>query len=102
MPRPGRTVTLGGMVIAQLVQEVRDLLAGAAAGRGGALVLLGEPGIGRSAMLDAAAAAAAATGFTVLAAPGYADESAVPYGALRRLPRRTAPAAGDGPVLCLL
>jgi DNA-binding CsgD family transcriptional regulator len=102
MPPAGSEATLGGMVIAQLVQEVRDLLAGAAAGRGGALVLRGEPGIGRSSAL--AAAAAAATGFTVLTAPGYPDETAVEFGGLYRLLAALPGGAGarDRPVLCLL
>ncbi|GAA2094762.1 LuxR family transcriptional regulator [Kitasatospora saccharophila] len=59
------------------------LLAAAAGGRAGALVLRGEPGIGKSALLDAAAAGAA--GWRVLRAAGVESEARLPYAVLSQL-----------------
>lgn len=66
-------------------QAVTDLLTRAAAGHGGALLLQGELGLGKTTLLGYADAAAAAGGFTVLATAGLADEAALPYAALQRL-----------------
>ncbi|MFC7532799.1 AAA family ATPase [Actinoplanes sp. GCM10030250] len=83
------------MVDAPSVQKVRlcgraadlaaigRLLATAAAGNSGALVLTGAPGEGRSALLGAVAHSA--RGWTVLGAPGCADERDLPYAGLQNL-----------------
>lgn len=59
------------------------MLAGARDGRGGGLVLRGEPGIGKSTLLDHAAARAA--GFRVLRTAGVEPETELGYAALHRL-----------------
>ncbi|MBB4740943.1 DNA-binding CsgD family transcriptional regulator [Actinoplanes octamycinicus] len=76
------------------MQEVERLLHSAAAGQGGALVLCGAPGSGRSTLLRAALRHAA--GWTVHTVPGHAAERSFPCAALRRLTDRiTWPAARD-------
>ncbi|ROR44951.1 helix-turn-helix transcriptional regulator [Kitasatospora cineracea] len=69
---------------------VDQLLAAAGGGRAGALVLRGEPGIGKSALLDAAASAAA--GWRVLRAAGVESEARLPHAVLSQL---LAPALGE-------
>ena len=64
---------------------IARLLEGARAGRGGALVLRGEPGAGKSALL--AAAAGQAEGMTVLSAAGAEAETTLAYAALHQLLR---------------
>jgi len=59
------------------------LLADARARRSGALILAGEPGIGKTALLDAAVARAG--DLRVLRSAGVAADAALPFGALRRL-----------------
>ncbi|MGF1432274.1 AAA family ATPase, partial [Kitasatospora sp. LaBMicrA B282] len=59
------------------------LLAGAREGRSGALVLRGEPGIGKSALLEYAAEQA--DGFTVLRATGVESEADLPFAGLHLL-----------------
>ena len=82
---------------------VDRLLAQARAGHGGVLALVGEPGIGKSALLDYAAGCAA--GFRVLRARGIEAESEIPFaglgellrpvlGALDRVPAPQAAALG--------
>jgi DNA-binding CsgD family transcriptional regulator len=83
------------MEVASRVQEVilrgrstelaaaTGLIAAAGAGRGGVLVVCAPAGMGRSALLHAAAATA--TGFTVLRAAGHRDETTIAYGGLQRL-----------------
>ncbi len=61
------------------------LLEAARAGGGGGLVLRGEPGIGKSALLDAAAARAADAGMRVLRAVGVEGEASLGYAALHQL-----------------
>jgi DNA-binding CsgD family transcriptional regulator len=61
-----------------------DLLAGAAAGRSGALVITGEPGIGKTALLDHAASATAAR---LLRATGAESEAELPFAGLQLLLR---------------
>ncbi|MGY1833120.1 AAA family ATPase [Geodermatophilus sp. SYSU D01180] len=70
--------------IAALVDE-------AWAGRGGALVLVGSPGVGKSALL--ADAVARADGMTVLRTQGLESESPLAFAALQRLLR---PVMADG------
>ncbi|WP_028063673.1 ATP-binding protein [Solirubrobacter soli] len=53
--------------------------------RGGALLLRGEPGIGKSALLSAAAASAAARGLRVLRATGVQSEARLPFAGLHQL-----------------
>ncbi|MFB9371453.1 helix-turn-helix transcriptional regulator [Kitasatospora albolonga] len=60
--------------------ELAGRLAGARAGRGSALVLWGEPGIGKSALMERAAAGA--EGFTVLGCRGSRMESGLAFAAL--------------------
>ncbi|MFJ5216292.1 AAA family ATPase [Streptomyces sp. NPDC088354] len=72
------------------------LLDAARTGRGRALLLSGEPGSGRSALLGAAAATAAAAGFTVLGTAGTPAETAVPLAGLQRM---LLPVAGRLPEL---
>lgn len=54
---------------------------------GGALVLYGEPGIGKSRLLAAAAALARERGFTVLSATGVQSEAHLPFAGLHQLLR---------------
>ena len=56
--------------------ELTDVVAGAAAGRGGAAFVLGEAGIGKSRLLNAAGDIARSRGMTVLR--GRAGDSPVP------------------------
>ncbi len=53
--------------------------------RGSALVLRGEPGIGKSVLLDAACASARERGLRILVTAGVETESALPYAGLHRL-----------------
>src|SRR5437773_3281381 len=82
------------------VQErsaIGAVLAAAAAGEGGALILYGQPGVGTTALLRVAAGT---PGFTTVWVGGDETESALPFAALHRLvhglrdvaPRRTHPA----------
>jgi len=63
---------------------IRSFLA-AAATRGGALLLSGEPGVGKTALLEAAASAAATAGFRVLRAAGAEFEADVGFSGLNQL-----------------
>jgi AAA ATPase domain len=60
-----------------------DLISDAAGGRGGALVLEGEPGVGKTALLDDAAGRASR--LCVLRVAGVQSELALPYAALHQL-----------------
>jgi DNA-binding CsgD family transcriptional regulator len=62
---------------------LRGLLSGARTGSGGSLVLSGQPGIGKSALLEAARPDA--SGFLMLRATGYEAESQLPYAGLHLL-----------------
>jgi len=64
---------------------VAAVLDGARAGRGRSLVLLGDPGVGKSALL--ADAVARAEGMTVLRTQGVESESPLAFAALQRLLR---------------
>lgn len=66
-------------------RELDRLLAAARSGRSGVLALVGEAGIGKSALL--AAAAATASGMQVLRARGVEAEGEVPFGGLLELLR---------------
>ena len=62
---------------------IERLLDGARQGRSGVLVLRGEPGIGKSALLDHAAGAA--EGFRVIRAGGVEYEAELPFAGLHLL-----------------
>jgi DNA-binding CsgD family transcriptional regulator len=68
------------------LEVLGELLGDALTGRGGALAVVAGPGMGKSALLEAAAARAG-RGFRVLRARGIRQESAVPYAGLHRLLR---------------
>jgi predicted ATPase len=70
-------------------REVRALteLAGKAAKAGQALVVIGDPGIGKSALLGAARDAARAAGFGVLSATGVESEAQLPFAGLHQILR---------------
>ena len=65
--------------------RITELLAGARNGTSGRLVLVGEPGIGKSALLEFAAAEA--DGFEIARARGVESEAELPFGALFELLR---------------
>ncbi|MDX6490848.1 MAG: hypothetical protein QOD43_1093, partial [Gaiellaceae bacterium] len=71
----GREAELG--VLAALVDDVRD--------RGSALLLRGEPGIGKSALLAVAIAQATDHGMQVLSCVGVQSEAHLPFGGLHQL-----------------
>ncbi len=64
---------------------IGEMLGEARRSRSRALVLSGEPGVGKSALLDAARADAA--GMTVLVAQGIQSEAELPFAALHQLLR---------------
>lgn len=64
--------------------RLAETIAGARAGRGGAVVVAGEAGIGKSALLEDALVQAA-SGCTVLRASGAEFEQELPYAALHQL-----------------
>ncbi|MGW2090587.1 helix-turn-helix transcriptional regulator [Promicromonospora sukumoe] len=65
------------------IRRVGDLTEAARAGQGGALVLRGEAGIGKSALLDRARRSA--SGFRVVAVSGSEYEAELPFAALHQL-----------------
>lgn len=67
------------------VRRLDLVIAGVRAGRGDAVAVTGEPGVGKTALL--ARLAARAPGLTVLSASGAASEAALPYAALGDLLR---------------
>lgn len=81
-PAPDRTVLLGRD---RHREAIAALLAGAVGGTGGALVLVGAPGVGKTALLDAAALCAEADGMTVLRGTGVRSEMDLPYAGLHQL-----------------
>jgi DNA-binding CsgD family transcriptional regulator len=89
---PAATTTLVGRE-RELV-AIEALLDGAGE-RGGALLLRGEPGIGKSALLAEAARCAAAGGLRVLSAAGVQSEANLPFAGLHQLLRPVL--SGDGP-----
>ncbi|HKU40517.1 MAG TPA: serine/threonine-protein kinase, partial [Polyangiales bacterium] len=73
--------------------QLRERLRGLHAGRGGVVWIAGEPGVGRSRMLAAAALEAKLAGAAVASA--RADGSAQPYGMLRQLLAGLGPVSGE-------
>ena len=63
-------------------RRIDDALAQARAGASAALALTGDPGIGKTTLLDYAAAQAAASGMQVLRARGVESEAQIPFGSL--------------------
>jgi DNA-binding CsgD family transcriptional regulator len=59
--------------------------------RGGALVVRGDPGIGKTAMLAAASAAASSKGVSVLRTAGAQSETGLPFAGLHQLLRPVLP-----------
>jgi DNA-binding CsgD family transcriptional regulator/GNAT superfamily N-acetyltransferase len=66
-------------------QEIGQVLAQARSGASAALALVGEPGIGKTALLDYAASQA--TGMLLLRARGIESEAQIPFGSLLELIR---------------
>lgn len=64
-------------------RQVVDLVAHARNGRGGAIVVVGEPGIGKTSLLQAVASRA--MGVRVLGVTGYEAEQTMPFAAVHRL-----------------
>ena len=64
-------------------RQIGSLLSAARNGRGGALLVVGEPGIGKTSLLQSATADP--TGMHVLAVDGYEAESTIPFAAVQRL-----------------
>jgi hypothetical protein len=62
-------------------------LIGDAPRRGNAIVLIGDPGIGKTSLLRAAAARAREAGFTILETAGVETEALLPYAGLHQLLR---------------
>jgi DNA-binding CsgD family transcriptional regulator len=75
------------------LQVVSDLVDGLAEGAGGALVVGGEAGIGKSALLAATARLAADSGARVLSATGIQAEARLPFAGLHQLLRPVLPLA---------
>ena len=68
------------------VRTVREIVGGAA-DAGGALLIFGDPGIGKTALLQAAMARADEVGTRVLTTTGVQSEAALPFAALHQLLR---------------
>jgi len=77
-PGAGTETTLIGR--ADELARLRDALAGATAGAGQVIAILGEAGIGKSRLVAEAAADAARRGVTVLLGRSYASEQILPFG----------------------
>ncbi|RZS60355.1 AAA family ATPase [Xylanimonas ulmi] len=75
---------MGGFLGRHAEQErVRALAGRARNGRGGALLIVGEPGIGKTALLDVTTTGLA--GLRVLRVDGYEAESTIPFAGVQRL-----------------
>ena len=75
------------------LRVVAGLIGGLAEGTGGVLVVRGEAGIGKSALLAAAAGLAADSGARVLSATGIQAEARLPFAGLHQLLRPVLPLA---------
>ncbi|NTW40848.1 MAG: AAA family ATPase [Cellulomonadaceae bacterium] len=65
------------------LERLGSLLGGARNGRGGALLIRGEPGVGKTTLVDEATGRAG--GLRLVRADGYESESTMPYAALQRI-----------------
>ena len=71
----------GGLLERQdVTAAARDLVSGVAAGRAGALFVVGEAGLGKTAALDQACRLAAVAGLAVGAGRGHPMETGLPFG----------------------
>ncbi|HLH46500.1 MAG TPA: AAA family ATPase, partial [Acidimicrobiales bacterium] len=77
------------------LRRITEMLDRARAGRSGSLAVVGEPGMGKTALLDEAARAAA--GFEVIWARGVQSEAQVPFAGLSELLRPTLGSLADIP-----
>jgi predicted ATPase len=94
--RPGEVPELIGRH--RELRVLSDLLDGAAGG-GAALVVTGDPGIGKSALLRAIERVAGERGWRVLTAAGVQSEAQLPYAGLHQLLRPADSAVRDLPPL---
>jgi len=74
---------------------VEDLLSGAAEGAGRLVVISGGAGVGKTALLEAAAGRARRRGFTVLVARGSRSERELPFGLVSRLFEPVSPGLSE-------
>lgn len=90
LPAEARSLASFGDLLGRqrLLSVLRTLLDGAAVGSGEALVLRGEPGVGKSALLSAVREEANERGFTVLSATGVEAEAGLPFATLHQLVHR--------------
>jgi DNA-binding CsgD family transcriptional regulator len=77
--------------------RLHELIADASAGRGGALILRGEPGIGKTALCAEAAGFARDRGLRVLHTVGVESETHLPYAGLHQLLRPVRESLGALP-----
>ena len=86
---PPAAPSSGGELVGRegLIGEVTGLLQAARRSQGGAMVLRGPAGIGKSSLLAVARSAGAAAGMRVLAANGVRNESGLPFAGLHQLIR---------------
>ncbi|MDL5156017.1 helix-turn-helix transcriptional regulator [Actinomycetospora termitidis] len=89
---PGRSDELA--VLTELVTDVGAGPAGARAAAGSVLVVVGDVGVGKTALLDTTARLAERSGVRVLRADGCSGESDIPWAALSQL---LAPLLDEGP-----
>jgi DNA-binding CsgD family transcriptional regulator len=85
---PGGHSAPGGLLLRGRRDEcavLARLLDGARAGRSGALVLEGEAGVGKTALLEYAVASASASNLTILGAVGVESEMELAFAALHQL-----------------
>ena len=87
------------MLVGRALEQraIRELLAAARVGAGGALLLTGEAGIGKTTLLRAAADAAADAGMRVLQSAGTGAEAEVPFAGLLQLLRPVLDGLGGLP-----
>ena len=86
-PRPGGRGALALRGREAELRLVADLVERAASGAGGALLVRGEAGIGKTTVLDATRDAATARGGRILSALGVQSEALVPFACLHQLLR---------------
>jgi DNA-binding CsgD family transcriptional regulator len=97
---PGGAVLEGATIVRGREREIariQDLIDAAQAGRSGALAIVGETGIGKSSLLDAAAERA--EGMLVMRARGVESEAELPFSGLHELFQGVVPSAALPPAL---